>query len=713
MPDFEITLPNGTKIGGSAPEGTTQEQIIAEYEKQYSKQNQSFLKIFGGGLVKGMVGAGAASEPQMPYESEEQLRARGQTPQVLEENFPTPERMSGRVVQGIGEGLGNPMAFVGGPGKAALAGRVGASVASGVGSELAGMVSGDNPVARIIGGVAGGTVPRLAVRAGGRVAGAISPRADALPPSVAPERSTAVGALRRFGVEPSAGDALGSQFVRSIERNADRVFGKGYHRLKTRVLETFTQAAARSIGEDAKRLTPEIFQRVENRGDVLFQRAATSLPFPQGFGRQGPNYQSLGDVLQKIQQNVNRYQTVDVQARITPLIQDVQEAFFTGDKEGTIDGRTYQALTTYGSMLGKATRDTNGNVADYARQIKSALNNHLMNYVAYRVREAQSRGRAGGPARAEAIGLAETYEGLQRARREYRNMLILQKAMTGPGEEPAQGLVFPDRLRAALLAGTGQAGRASYATGQGQLAQLANAGTAVIEPYRAPGWERWATGHAVGVGLALLSGGPVSKLAASSIIAPELVGKAVNRPLLQNMLKNQRATSLLNQLEGARDIAARSAAQSAATLPAVSQQRLAQPSELIGKRAKDYAGAFSRRGLLGVAEEAGLQVPAETGVERFLKRDDVNTALGTMTPMAGEAKFIEGIRKLASSGKSMAEIGKLLSLTRNQVAGIMYRNGIKGGGRRISTKPIPDDLVETPLGPRRLSAGLRGGNQRD
>lgn len=54
--------------------------------------------------------------------------------------------------------------------------------------------------------------------------------------------------------------------------------------------------------------------------------------------------------------------------------------------------------------------------------------------------------------------------GWQQARRQYRNMLVVEKAATGAGENAALGLISPSQLRNATV----QQGRRAFARGLGK-----------------------------------------------------------------------------------------------------------------------------------------------------------------------------------------------------------------------------------------------------
>lgn len=132
--------------------------------------------------------------------------------------------------------------------------------------------------------------------------------------------------------------------------------------------------------------------------------------------------------------------------------------------------------------------------------------------------------------------------GFQRARRQYRNMLVIERAAAGAGEQTAQGLISPAQLTSA----TKQVmGKRAYARGQGDFAQLSRAGQAVLLPLAQSGTAPRENimhflqlagllggehaGGAAGVGLAALGG----------LLGPIAAGRALLSRPVQGYLRNQ------------------------------------------------------------------------------------------------------------------------------------------------------------------------------
>lgn len=656
MPDRKVNTPGGP-VTVHAPEGATEEEILDFAEKAYNQQKEGFMQFFGRGLAKeakSALASGGSSEPQGPYEPTEQFEERRGLLPAVEEQYPQPKTLKGRIAQGMGEGIANPMTALGGP--AGLAGRAIAGAASGAGSEIAGYLTGDNPLARILGGVAGGTAGGAAARpaqAGMQRAG------SAMRPSIPPERASSVAALRTQGVEPSAGDALGSATMRSLEKLGDYWFGgETYKRLKQQVLGEFTSAAVQGMGERGERLTPQMIRNVENRFANSSQRVSRRLPILQD--------KQFGDEVTKISQDMFRFgHTDEVQRRINALIDHINQNFTTkmrrGREIGEMGGESYQAITRYGESLGQAMRDTNPNIAYFAGRLRTALDDVLERTVDKRVRSAFTRGQTGGPSRQQAIEMAEALNEFRQRRREWYNMIVLSKSIAGPGEAAAEGLVLPERLRANLT--NGQDNKLAYAAQRSDLQRLAHAGTSIIEPYHPPGDLRRVVAPLVAAaGLFTATGGK----SLVALAGPGMLGRVANSPAVQTYLKNERTTNLMNQLITWREAAARGGLIGATSQPQQpGQQQAATPvSPMMLERAR-----------------------AQAGLPGLSKR---NASIGMTAGAGGPGAGRTLLAKLLQQGKSYSDIAKAIGISRGAVAGRIRDEGLKGYGTNWRPNRLSD-----------------------
>lgn len=540
MPVFEVTSPEGAKV---KIEAENAKSALAKAMKSHGSAKQDFMSIFGGGLAKGLVGGletmSNALSPNLMSIVNPSDTAAGQ----LERHLPSPQSLSGRAVQGLGEGLGNPLSYIGGAGSIPF--KMLSGALSGAGSEVAGGLSNDNPITKILGGVGGGLIPRAAVRI-------------RTPFTVPPERQAPLQELRSRGVEPSAGDVLGKASVRGLERLGDRFFGgESYKSTKLAAERQYTQAGSREMGEDAPFITAEVVNNARRRIGQVFERTAQELPIEYN--------RKLGDTLAKIEQEVigtgkRSGYSDEVVKETSNLISRVLDGFVTRNRGlASMDGRDYQALTRFGEALQRAIDSSNPNISHFAGRIRTALDDAMTDTVDRAVKNAYARGRPGGPAQARAIQLATAKNELKEARRQWYNMLVISKSVSGSGEAAAEGLIMPERLRSNLTASADN--KLQYAADRSSLHSLARAGAVILTPHRAASWEERAAGYGIPTALATaLTGGNVGVGTMAGIATPGITGRIANLPTVQRYLKNQKAIALLNRMPGAREQAMRGAA---------------------------------------------------------------------------------------------------------------------------------------------------------
>lgn len=131
------------------------------------------------------------------------------------------------------------------------------------------------------------------------------------------------------------------------------------------------------------------------------------------------------------------------------------------------------------------------------------------------------------------------------ARRQYRNMMILEQAAASAGENAALGLISPRALRQA--AAMGRQGRRGYVRGQGDFADLARAGNALMLPMPQSGSAPRVLMSSGGALLgSALAGEPFSLAALAGIAAPGAFGRALMSRPVQRYLSSGRNTGALN-----------------------------------------------------------------------------------------------------------------------------------------------------------------------
>ncbi len=328
------------------------------------------------------------------------------------------------------------------------------------------------------------------------------------PNRMSTSRQGFVNTLEREGIETTAGQKTGSEALRYREST---IGGKKAANIMETQKEQFTAAALRRAGMDAQRATPEVidegFRRIGKQFDDLAERNTLRLDQP-----------FIDDISDAVQ---NYRIMVPANARV-PAVEKYATEILQSSRTG-LKGEAYQSAR---SRLDRAARSARKDpeLSEVFRDIRDAMDNAMERSIA-----------ANNPADSNAWSAV---------RRQYRNMLVVEKAATGAGENAAQGLISPSHLRNATV----QQGRRAYARGQGDFAELARAGEAIMKPLPQSGTAPRlsaamgigvpsSAGAAVGASL----GGPVGAGvgAVAGMATPALTGKLMMSNAGQRYLTNQ------------------------------------------------------------------------------------------------------------------------------------------------------------------------------
>jgi hypothetical protein len=430
-----------------------------------------------------------------------------ETTQAVEKNITgpmhEPESIPGRYGAAVAGAVANPLSYIG-PGGVVAKGI--SAAGSGAGGEAAGQLTQGSPwegAARLVGALAGG---------------AAAPRA-VTPFPMSPERQAIVDALAREGVTGmSAGTSTGHTGLKYAEDvlSTYPFGGGGLERSQREALGQYTRAALRRVGENADRATPEVVDRAFNRIGGDFDRLTAN------------NTMQLDQPVQNDMLNsVINYHDNTAPLLRSPLPENVMNdvASWAGSQGGQLTGRQYQNLR---SRLGAASRGAADPQLSHAlSDMTESLDNAMERSIA-----------ATNPADSGAFG---------EARRQYRNMLTIERAATAGGERAAEGFITPAQLRTAVKA---MEGTRAYARGQGDFSELAHSGNAGLLPLPNSGTaQRNAIVQAIEhFGLAGLfgggaeySGGIPSALGvgAAGIAGPAATGRALMSPPAQAYMRNQ------------------------------------------------------------------------------------------------------------------------------------------------------------------------------
>jgi hypothetical protein len=216
------------------------------------------------------------------------------------------------------------------------------------------------------------------------------------------------------------------------------------------------------------------------------------------------------------------------------LADDIADKFRSGN--GVMPGADYQTTRSRLSRMANSARQNDPEFAGAIRGLRDALDN--------------------GMARSISPDDASAWA---QARKEWGAQKTLEKAAAAGGENAAAGLVSPAQLRVAAASGN----RGAYARGQGDFAELARAGNALMTPLPNSGTaQRLNIAQLLGAGAGGAAGGFAG--AAAGAAAPGIAGRVIMSSPVQAWLGNQ---ILKEQTPGIERIAQALLAARSASLP--------------------------------------------------------------------------------------------------------------------------------------------------
>lgn len=422
----------GAGKGGALPEGFTVDEAPRSGPADFV---MSLPHALLHGLASGIAGAGqAGAVDSMGIVPEKSLDAiRNQNPEDLVKKaetdsgvtLPRPQGTWGRYGDAVGNAAGNPLSYIG-PGS--LLAKGAAAAASGAGSELAGdiadwlgnKVPGLKAAAQLVGGLVGGHI-------GSKTPQAISPNATENVGRVAD-----ADALAREGIPITAGDRVGDTQMQRVESNLQA--GRNEDQL-----QELTRAAGRRIGLNDPYLTlgpdgvfTQRMNQIQGRFDGLANQGNGMTADPQ-----------LARDMTQTYGEVTRIPGVYPEA--------TQQATRAAIR------RVGDALTANGGTLPNADYQTlRSDLASGARNAEHPQTSAALNDI---VEALDDNFERSNPQIAGQYG---------QARRDYRNALVLERALTA-NKDGAGGTITPNAL---ATASKQIYGRRAFAKGQGDLAEL-------------------------------------------------------------------------------------------------------------------------------------------------------------------------------------------------------------------------------------------------
>lgn len=409
---------------------------------------------------------------------------------------PKPQTTAGEYARTIGEFA--PAALA--PGGAIA--RTANVVVPAVASETAGQFTEGTalePYARIGGAIAGGLVPAMATRA-------ISPN------PIGPERQQMVDVLAREGVPTTAGQRTGNDTLRYAE---SEIGGSRAANIFDDQSEAFTSAALGRVGGSG-RATPDNMTAIRDRLSTGFNSvsARNTVRADQQF-------------VDDLRTTLGEYGTVlpaEQKAIVGNLVQDIVDRF--ASTGGAMPGRDYQTIRSRLTKRAKNAAGSDNELASAYRGLRDAIDSAMQRSVTP----------------ADATEWADL-------RRQWGNLKTLEKAASGAGEGAAMGLISPAQLRNSVAVNN----RGGYVRGEGDLSELARAGTALMRQMPQSGTAPRTAVRNMGAAIPTVAGavlggqvgdGALGSLlgAAAGAAAPSVVGRLMMSDPAQAYLSNQLAS---------------------------------------------------------------------------------------------------------------------------------------------------------------------------
>jgi hypothetical protein len=489
---IEVELPDGTIA--EFPDGTDDTTIaraLAPYRKRKPEQPYSSvegesavdLALAGAGKSLNDTGMGVAQRVNdfLRYQTMGMVPGLEQGRQQIQQTIDQ-QRETDAPLMGTGAGLaGNiggqvvqAMAMPGGaatlPGKFGMAAVQGGTFAATQPVNSDESLAGNTAMGAGLGALGQGVASGL-----GRVAKGASDLID-------PAKLALIEKARLLGIPVNAAQVSDSRFMKTLASVVNKLPLSGGDKAAKAQGTAFTRAAAKTIGEDAEALTPEVMAAAKARIGGQFDQLATQSGVKVD--------DALTAQLTQIVDEAKRYSPDGAAAGVANIVEDL----LSKADSGVIPGQAYQAFKT---KLGQLARTPNNSLGGSFSAVQGALEDAL-----------------GRSIPADAKGAWRS------AREQWRNLKVLEKLAA-----KNSGSVPPAQLLSKLNAGKSTT---AYGGG-GELGDLARIGQGVLkDPIPNSGTpERQTVLGALGVGGGALAGFDPMTLA-GGLAAGAGLGRAVN-----------------------------------------------------------------------------------------------------------------------------------------------------------------------------------------
>ena len=309
-----------------------------------------------------------------------------------------------------------------------LAGRLGA--ASGIGAGTGLIKEAEDGAGR---------VQNTLVNAAGGALGELGGSAlRALGNKVNPEIAALYSQAKKFGIQLTPAQLSNSQFVKRAQNILSNLPFSGATRTWENQVDQFNRAVSREFGEDAPKITPEVFASAKSRIGADFDALAAQSKLNITDG--------LIDRLGGLQQEASSFADEGTVRAVGSAIDRILKQ----SKDGTLPGSAYKSLD---STLGKIMA-AGGEKSFYIGQVRDAIREAMDESIEPAVKQAW-----------------------QQARSQYRALKTVEPLVA----KSADGSLSPAQLMGRVTANN--AGKSAMASGRGgNLGELARVGQAMKSP---------------------------------------------------------------------------------------------------------------------------------------------------------------------------------------------------------------------------------------
>jgi hypothetical protein len=334
---------------------------------------------------------------------------------------PKPTNKAEEYARRIGEFVGPGAALA--PAKL-IAPVVTAGVTGGIGSQAAQDAFPDNPWAPVVGGLLGGIAPSAvsAVRSARVPTGGMTQETARLAQDMIDE-----------GIDLFPGQ-VGTKPAKIVYDAVSKVPFTG-NANRARQLRQFNSAVARTFGEQADAITPQVMSRARERIGGMFNNVFER----NNIFADQKLLDDLADVQLRATTNLTDAQANDVGKAIASIMTE------TNKGGGVLNGRKYHAFTSKGGALQNLTSSADPNIKYYAGQVREAMDDAFARFAA-----------------------PEDVAMLNDAKRQYRAMKVVQDLVP----KAADGNISPALLLQKVMTND----KNMAYTGGGKLGKLAQGG---------------------------------------------------------------------------------------------------------------------------------------------------------------------------------------------------------------------------------------------